>query len=62
MFCKFLDAAQLILHVTEKLTILPRITIGITQSKFIDIYAPHESANINWTVKAWKTKQKVAPL
>ena len=33
-FCKFLEAAQLILHVTDKHTILPVFAIEITQIKF----------------------------
>ena len=33
--CKFLYAAQLILHVTDKLTILPGILIEKKQIKFI---------------------------
>ena len=35
----FLDAAQLILQVTDKLSIWPRITIEITQIKFISTHA-----------------------
>ena len=35
----FFDAAQQILHVTDKLTILPDIPIAVMQIKFIATYA-----------------------
>ena len=49
-----MDAAQLILHVTDNITILPRITIERTRIKFIATHADSSWANSSWKVKASK--------
>ena len=38
-FSKLLDAARIILHVTENHTILPLITIELIQTKFTAAYS-----------------------
>ena len=37
--CKFLDAAQIILHVADNITVPPRITAEIKQIQFKATYA-----------------------
>ena len=49
----FLDAAQLILQVTDKLAIWPRITLEITQIKFMSTHANSLSS------KKWINDQSV---
>ena len=53
-FCKGLNSAQLISHVTDNLTILPRITIEIKQIKFIATHA-ETLLNLNSFAAAAKT-------